>query len=795
MNAEQNTMESDELSEGYVPDTLPILPINEAVIFPYMMVPLVLSDEKLIRLADDCLAGDKMLGAFSQRDFDEDELDDDDDLNEKDMIYQVGTAVKIQKMLRFPDGSMRLLGQGVARIRIRNITEETPYLKARVEKIPEEEEHDSRTLAYMRGVTNNFLKIIDSDDTISDELKVVVMNIDDPGRLADMIATNLDIETAEKQQILETISATERLQILARVVMRELEVVELGQKLQTKVRKSIDKDQREYYLRQQMKAIQRELGEVDDTSVELDDLRDRIKEANLPEAVQAVADKELDRLGRMSPGASEYTVSKTYIDWILDLPWLESSDDKLDIKRAAKILERDHYGLDDVKERILEFLAVRKLKGDHRGPIICLAGPPGVGKTSLGRSIADAVGRKFFRFSLGGMRDEAEIRGHRRTYVGAMPGRLIAGLKECGTNNPLIMLDEIDKLGQDFRGDPASALLEVLDPEQNKDFTDHYLSLPFDLSKVLFITTANLLDTVPRPLLDRMEIIQLPGYTNHEKLEIAKRYLVPRQIDENGLDKTRISFTDASLKALIAGYTREAGVRSLERKIGSVCRKVAKDVAGGKRKRQVIKKSNITEYLGEVDYDPDRLRSRARVGVATGLAWTSVGGRILYLEGVLLPRGNGTLKLTGQLGSVMQESALAAFSLLRSRFGAHEEFKNFFDTHDIHIHIPAGAIPKDGPSAGIGMASVLFSLMVDQTIDRRTAMTGEITLTGDVLPIGGLLEKVLAAHRAGINRILIPFANESDIDDIPQEVVDDINFVCVKNVEEVWQEIFPDAFV
>jgi ATP-dependent Lon protease len=791
MNSDQSTFVG-EITESRVPDILPILPISEAVIFPYMMVPLVLSDENLIKLADDCLASDKILGAFAQREIDIDEEGEADPPDGEDLLYRVGTAVKIQKMLRFPDGSMRLLGQGVARIRIRDFVAEEPYLKASVEAMPEALATDPHTLAYMRGVANNFLKIVDASETLSDELKVVVMNIDDPGRLADLIATNLDIDVHEKQSILEANAPLERLQALSKIVVRELEVVELGQKLQTKVRKSIDKDQREYYLRQQLKAIQRELGDTDDSSVEIEDLHERLAEADLPEHVREVTEKEVARLARMSPGASEYTVSKTYIDWLLDLPWLERSDDKLDIKRAEKILERDHYGLEDVKERILEFLSVRKLKGDHRGPIICLVGPPGVGKTSLGRSIAEAIGRKFFRFSLGGMRDEAEIRGHRRTYVGAMPGRIINGLKECGTNNPLIMLDEIDKLGQDFRGDPASALLEVLDPEQNNSFTDHYLSIPFDLSNVLFITTANMLDTVPRPLLDRMEVISLPGYTNLEKIEIAKRYLVPRQVDENGLTSKHIAFTHAGLRTLIAGYTREAGVRSLERKIGSVCRKVAKMVAGGKKRKQVITAKTLPDYLGNVDYDPDRLRSHARVGVATGLAWTSVGGKILYLEGVLLPDGAGQLKLTGQLGSVMQESANAAFSYLRAQYGDIESLAPFFKSFDIHIHIPAGAIPKDGPSAGITMASVLFSLMVDESIDRHTAMTGEITLTGDVLPIGGLLEKVLAAHRAGIRKIIVPAQNEVDLEDIPDEAAKDITFVCVKHVDEVFAEIFPE---
>jgi ATP-dependent Lon protease len=786
---DRNLMENELTEEIFLPEEMPILPISEAVIFPAMMVPLVLSDSNLVKLADDCLAGDKILGTFAQKEL---ISDDDSELDEKDLIYHVGTAVKIQKMLRFPDGSIRLLGQGVARCRIKKFVDGEPYMKAKIELLEEDVQEDSRTLAYMRGVANNFLKIIDASETLSEELKVVVMNIDDPGRLADLIATNLDIDVAEKQEMLEERSPRKRLQLLSKVVMRELDVLELGQKLQTRVRKSIDKDQREYYLRQQLKAIQRELGDTDEVSVELDELAERIAEADLPEKVQAAAEREYDRLGRMSPGASEYTVSKTYVDWLLDLPWNVSSQDKLDLKRAQEILERDHFGLEDVKERIIEYLAVRKLKDNHRGPILCLVGPPGVGKTSLGRSIAEAVGRKFFRFSLGGMRDEAEIRGHRRTYVGSMPGRIIAGLKECETNNPLIMLDEIDKLGQDFRGDPASALLEVLDPEQNSDFTDHYLTLPFDLSKVMFITTANMLDTIPRPLLDRMEMIQLAGYTNLEKLQIAKRYLVPRQIEENGLTSKHIRFTDAGLMRIIEDHTREAGVRNLEREVGAVCRKVATGVAKGKRKKQSIGAKNLEEYLGPPSYSGDRLRSRLKVGVVTGLAWTQVGGRILYIEGLSLPGGRGNLKLTGQVGSVMQESASAAYSFLRNRFGGRPEFVDFFTKRDIHIHLPAGATPKDGPSAGIAMASVLLSLLLGKPLNRRTAMTGEITLTGAVLPIGGLLEKVLAAHRLGIKKIIIPMANETDLADIPEEVRDAIEFVPVTHVDEVWETIFPE---
>jgi ATP-dependent Lon protease len=789
-NARDHT-DLDHTGEIRLPRDLPILPISEAVIFPAMMVPLVLSDANLVKLADDCLAGDKILGAFSQRELGPDE---DDDIADRDLIYRVGTAVKIQKMLRFPDGSMRLLGQGIARCRIEEFLADDPYMKARISLIEEDVQDDSRTLAYMRGVANNFLKIVDASETLSDELKVVVMNIDDPGRLADLIATNLDVEVAEKQRILEEKSPRKRLQLLSKVVMRELDVLELGQKLQTRVRKSIDKDQREYYLRQQLKAIQRELGEVEEGSVELDDLRARIEASDLPEKVLAAANHEFDRLSRMSPGASEYTVSKTYLDWILDLPWLKSSDDKLNLKVAQGILERDHYGLEDVKERIIEYLAVRKLKANHRGPILCLAGPPGVGKTSLGRSIAEAVGRKFVRFSLGGMRDEAEIRGHRRTYVGSMPGRIIAGIKECGTNNPVLMLDEIDKLGTDFRGDPASALLEVLDPEQNSTFTDHYLTLPFDLSRVMFITTANMLDPIPRPLLDRMEVIQLSGYTNLEKLQIAKRYLVPRQVEANGLQGKYIRFTDAGLMMIIEDHTREAGVRNLEREIGGVCRKVATAVAKGKKRRQTIGANNLPEYLGAASYTGDRLRSHLKAGVCTGLAWTQVGGKILYIEGLTLPGGRGNLKLTGQVGSVMQESASAAYSYLRNRFGDRPDYDEFFNKRDIHIHLPAGAVPKDGPSAGIAMASVLLSLMVNRPIDRRTAMTGEITLTGDVLPIGGLTEKVLAAHRVGITRVILPASNLVDLDEIPDEVRDAIEFVPASHVDQVWKTILPGVF-
>ena len=770
-----------------VPDQLAVLPISDAVVFPYMMVPLVLSDENLIQLADDVLADSKMLGTFTQlpEATTNGSEDEDADVGEED-VYEVGTAVVIQKMLRFPDGSMRLLGQGITRIRRKKILQTEPYMVAEVEVLDEKESTDAKTVAYMRGVANNFIKIVDASEKLSDELKVVAMNIDEPGRLADMVATNLDIDVSEKQKVLEILDPRARLELLSEIVLRELEMVELGEKLQSRVRKAIDKDQREYYLRQQLKAIQRELGDTDQSSVELDELRERIEEASLPDNVREAAMKEYDRLTRMSPGASEYTVSKTYVDWLLELPWLESSVDNLQLKKAEEVLERDHYGLEDVKERVLEFLAVKKLKNDMRGPILCLVGPPGVGKTSLGKSIAEAMGRKFYRLSLGGMRDEAEIRGHRRTYVGAMPGRLIHGLKVAGTNNPLFMLDEIDKLGSDFRGDPASALLEVLDPAQNSTFTDHYLNLPFDLSNVLFMTTANVLDTIPRPLRDRMEIIQLPGYTRLEKLEIAKRYLVPRQVAENGLGSSSIRFTDAGLNSIISDYTAEAGVRSLERTIGRVCRKVARSVAGSRKKKRVnVSVKNLHEYLGAPVYSDEARKPRPEIGVCAGLAWTPVGGKILFVEAVGMP-GQGGLRLTGQLGAVMQESAQAALSYIRSRYTKGEKDIEWLRTHDVHVHLPAGAIPKDGPSAGITMATALVSLYRGIPVSNKVAMTGEISLTGEVHPVGGLVQKILAAHRARMSDVIIPADNERDLEDLPEEVLEAIDFHPVERIEQVW---------
>jgi ATP-dependent Lon protease len=767
-----------------IPSELAVLPVSDAVIFPYMMVPLVLSDADLLQLADDVLADNRVLGAFTQLPESEDAEDDDE--NPEAELYEIGTAVVIQKMLRFPDGNMRLLGQGIARIRRRRTLRTEPYMVAEIEVLEEPESTDARTMAYMRGVANNFVKIVDASENLSDELKIVSMNLDEPGRLADMVATNLDIGVVEKQQVLESLDPRRRLEILSRTVLRELEMVELGEKLQSRVRKEIDKEQREYYLRQQLKAIQRELGDSDQNSVELDELREKIEAAELPEEVQEVAEREYDRLTRMNPGASEYTVSKTYVDWLLELPWLESSVDNLNLRKAENILERDHYGLEDVKERILEFLAVKKLKKDMRGPILCLVGPPGVGKTSLGKSIAEAMGRKFYRLSLGGMRDEAEIRGHRRTYVGAMPGRLIHGIKTAATNNPLIMLDEIDKLGQDFRGDPASALLEVLDPAQNSNFTDHYLNLPFDMSNVFFMTTANVLDTIPRPLRDRMEIIHLPGYTRLEKIEIAKRYLLPRQIAENGLSSKEIAISQAVLKQIINEYTAEAGVRGLERKIGTVCRKVARKIVGQRKRRKIsVSVKNLEDFLGGPIYSDDTRKPRPMVGVCAGLAWTSVGGKILFVEAAAMP-GQGRLKLTGQLGSVMQESAMAALTHLRSRYAVTEDDARWFTTHDIHIHLPAGAIPKDGPSAGIALTTALMSLYRKIPVHNRVAMTGEISLTGEVLPIGGLLQKVLAAHRAGMTDVILPALNEPDLDELPEEVLDSIEFHPVDRVDEVF---------
>jgi len=764
-----------------IPKELAILPINDAVVYPLMMVPLLLNDPNLLRLADEALAAQKIIGAFTQKDPDHNKPGAED-------IYGVGCAVHIQKMIRFPNNEMRLLGQGVTRLKIVDVTQEEPYIRARVEVIEEVDEPSDLMRAYIKTVTGTFSKIIDESENLPEELKFIIGNLKEGGRIADVIATNLNLALERKQKLLEESNVLARLKLLSDYLNDELEVLHLGKKLQKDVKKEMDREQREYYLRQQLKAIKRELGEDEDRTLEIDELRDKIAEAKLSDPAREVAEKELDRLSKMSPAAAEYTVSKTYIDWILDLPWQEGTEDNIDIADAEKILNRDHYDLEDVKERILEFLSVKKLNESIKGSILCFAGPPGVGKTSLGKSIAAAMGRKFVRISLGGMRDEAEIRGHRRTYIGALPGRIIQGMRTAGSCNPVFMLDEIDKLGSDFRGDPSSALLEVLDPAQNFSFEDHYLNLPFDLSRVLFVATANLLETIPRPLLDRMEVLELPGYITLEKIEIAKRYLLPRQIQENGLPDKAVRITDDGFRRIVNYYTREAGVRELERKLGRICRKVARKFAGGNRRAVKITDRNVRRYLGLEEYTREVALKRPVLGVATGLAKTFSGGEILFIEALKM-KGVGRVRLTGQLGDVMRESAEAAMSFVRARYLPKAEDPDFFDHVDIHIHVPAGAVPKDGPSAGVALAIVITSLLLDKPIHNDFALTGEITLTGKVLAIGGLKDKVIAAHRAGIRTVLFPKNNIRELDEIPDTIKKDLTMIPISRAEEAIEKV------
>jgi ATP-dependent Lon protease len=774
-----------ELSQ--VPSELAVLPINDAVVFPMNLVPLILNDPDLLKLADEALATHKMIGAFTQKENGGERPGPTD-------IYTVGTAIHIQRMMRFASGEMRLMGQGIQRIRIVEMTQLEPYMKAQVEVVQEIEERNEMLQAYLRTVVSTFSKIVDESENLPPELKIIVGNLKEAGRVADVIASNLNIDIPRKQKLLEEANVLERLKLLSKYLADELELLQLGKKLQSDVKKAMDREQREYYLRQQLKAIKRELGEDDDRTLEIEELRTKVAQAKLPERAREVAEKELDRLAKMSPGAAEYTVSKTYIDWILELPWEISTEDNLDIERAARILDEDHYGLERVKERILEFLAVKKLKESVKGSIICFVGPPGVGKTSLGQSIARALGRKFVRISLGGMRDEAEIRGHRRTYIGALPGRIIQGIRNAGSNNPVFMLDEIDKLGHDFRGDPASALLEVLDPAQNHSFEDHYLNIPFDLSKVFFITTANLLDTIPRPLLDRMEVIELPGYITLEKVEIAKRYLLPRQREENGIPEGVLEITDEGLRSIILHYTREAGVRNLERKIGAVCRKVARRLASGNRRRVRVTERNLSRFLGPKEFTSEMALEKPQVGVATGLAKTMAGGEILFIEALAM-KGSGRLKLTGHLGGVMRESAEAAMSFVKANYLVRAKDPEFFEKRDIHVHVPAGAVPKDGPSAGVAIATTIASILLERPIRNDLAMTGEITLTGKVLAVGGIKDKVIAAHRAGIKTVIMPKANRVDLEEIPETIQKDLEFFFVERAEQAIEKTLFDEVV
>ncbi|MGQ9854185.1 MAG: endopeptidase La [Candidatus Oleimicrobiaceae bacterium] len=760
-----------------IPAELPVLPLRDTVVFPFVATPLIVARKPSVQLIDDVLSGDRLLALVAQRRPELEEPKPED-------IHTVGTAAIVLKMLKFPDGSLRVLVQGIERIRVLEYVASEPYYRARIKVLRESYRPSTKIEALMRNVQIQFQKIVSLVPHLPDELQVVAMNLQDPGRLADLVASNINLNLQEKQEILELADVERRLERLTVFLTRELEVLELGSKIQSQVQSELGKNQREYFLREQLKAIQQELGIGDERSAEINELRKAIEDAKMPEQAYKEAMRELDRLAKMQPGAAEYTVSRTYIDWLVALPWSVSTEDNLDIEAARRVLDEDHYDLEKVKERILEYLAVRKLKPDSKGPILCFVGPPGVGKTSLGRSIARALGRRFVRMSLGGVRDEAEIRGHRRTYIGALPGRIIQGLKNARANNPVFMLDEVDKIGADFRGDPSSALLEVLDPEQNFSFSDHYLEVPFDLSKVMFITTANVLDTVPPALRDRMEVLELPGYIAEEKLHIAFKYLVPRQIEENGLKGKHITFTRAAVRRIIQEYTREAGVRNLEREIASICRKVAKEVAAHGDSKHIITPDKLEEYLGPGKFYSEVKERTSEPGVATGLAWTPVGGDILFVEATKM-RGNNRLTLTGQLGEVMRESAQAALSYVRSRaaqLGINEEV---FEKHDIHVHVPQGAIPKDGPSAGVTIATSLVSLLTGRPIRSDIAMTGEITLRGKVLPVGGIKEKVLAARRAGIRHVILPRKNEKDLAEIPAELRKEMSFYFVDSMDQV----------
>jgi ATP-dependent Lon protease len=769
-------------SEGRpLPSALPVLPLRDMVTYPDTLTPLAVGQERSIKLVNDVLTAERMLVMVTSRDPSLDEPGPDE-------LYDVGVAGVVARMLKVPDGSVRILVQGTERVRITEYIAERPYLVARIDEVPDRVEESAELEALTRNVQRTFSEIIEQIPYLPEELQLAVTNIEDPSALCHLIAGSLRIPTDEKQRLLEEVDVGRRLRSLSEILARELEVIQLGSKIQSQVQSEIEKGQREYYLREQLKAIQDELGEGDERQAEINELRERIEAAGLPEDARKQADRELGRLEKLPPAAAEYGVIRTYLEWLTELPWQSESEDNLDIAHAREVLDADHYDLEKIKDRIVEYLAVRKLNPDSPGPILCFVGPPGVGKTSLGQSIARALGREFERISVGGVRDESEIRGHRRTYIGAMPGTIIRALRDAGSRNPVFMIDEIDKMGTDFRGDPASAMLEVLDPAQNDAFRDHYLDLPFDLSDVMFITTANMLEPIPGPLRDRMEIIQLSGYTLDEKLHIAKRYLVPRQVEANGLRSSQIEFADPALRAIIEEYTREAGVRNLEREIGNVCRKVAREIAEGKdakRKRRISAK-RARELLGRRKFFAEARRRTREPGVATGLAWTPTGGEVLFVEATAMPGGNGKLTITGQLGDVMRESAQAAISYVRGHIGeiAPDRPPDWFGENDLHIHVPAGAVPKDGPSAGVAMVVALSSLVRGRRVDPNVAMTGEITLTGQVLPVGGLKEKSLAAQRAGVKRVIVPARNEGDIAEIPRHELGELEFTFVEHVRD-----------
>ncbi len=777
----------EDLSDVELPQELPILPLRGVVIFPSAIVPLLISRASSLKLVEDCRKNNNLLGLAAQK-------NPEDEAPEPQALFSRGSAGRILKMLKYPDNSVRILVQGLKRIDIREYGQIEPYYRAQITPLESETEASRDVDARQAHLVSQFAKFVSMVPYLPDELQGVVMNIKDPAKVTDLIASNLNISVDEKQDLLNTLSVRTRLEKLSAILNREVELVELGNKIQSQVQSELNKNQKEFYLRQQMRAIQKELGEGDSRSNELDDLRQKIDDANMPEEALKAANNEFERLKIIPPESAEHSMVRTYLEWLIHLPWAVMTEDNLDIPHARQVLDEDHYDLEKIKDRILEYLAVRKLKQDSKGPILCFVGPPGVGKTSLGRSIARAMGRKFVRLSLGGVRDEAEIRGHRRTYIGSLPGRVIQSLRSAGSNNPLFMLDEIDKLGMDFRGDPASALLEVLDPEQNFSFSDHYLEVPFDLSKVMFITTANYLEPVPPALKDRMEVIELAGYTEEEKLEIAKRHILPKQVVEHGLTDEQIEFTDEAVLSIAGGYTHEAGVRNLEREIGAVCRKVARGVTEGNTEKVTVTQEKVSDLLGPIKFFPEVAERTQRPGVAIGLAWTPNGGDILFIEATRMAGKKG-LTLTGHLGDVMKESAQTALSYVRSQADQLHIPADFYDNCDIHIHVPSGAIPKDGPSAGITMVTALASLLTERKVRQDVAMTGEITLRGKVMPIGGVKEKVLAARRAGVTTVILPQRNEKDLEDVPPQVREEMQFRFVESIDEVLEHALEAATV
>jgi ATP-dependent Lon protease len=769
----------EELKITQIPEILPVLPLTGAFVFPKMLFPLEIAGTPSITLIDEAMAGDRLIGLVMLKQTPSCECS-----RQIEDYYSIGTSVVILRMAKTADNKAQLLLQGISRFRIIEFVEGKSYLQARVKHLEDQEVKDIEVEALMANLNSLFERIVKLSPFLPQEFGAMAKTITDPGVLADLIASVINATIEEKQKIIEILDVKERLREVTRIVNHQVEILELGSKIQSQVKDDMDKSQREYYLRQQLSAIRKELGETDDEKVEIEEYRAKIEKKNLPEEAKKEAERELARLAKMHPSSAEYTVSATYLDWMTALPWNETTEDNLDIKKARRILDDDHFGLEKAKKRIIEYLAVRKLKPETKGPILCFAGPPGTGKTSLGHSIGRALGRKFIRISLGGVRDEAEIRGHRRTYVGALPGRIIQGIRRAESGNPVFMLDEIDKLGNDFRGDPSSALLEVLDPEQNFSFVDHYIDVPFDLSHVMFITTANMLETIPPALRDRLEVIELTGYTIDEKIRIAQRYLIPRQTEGNGLKPGQLRFTKSAIGQTIAGYTREAGVRNLEREIAAICRGIASQIAEGVIEKTTISIRDIHKFLGPVRITQEAAARTAKPGVVMGLAWTPTGGDLLFIEATAM-KGKGGLTLTGQLGDVMKESATAALSFIRANAEELGIAKDFFEGVDIHIHVPSGAIPKDGPSAGVTMLTALVSLLTSRTVKKDLAMTGEITLRGLVLPVGGIKEKVIAAHRAGVKTIILPKWNRKDLEDIPAKVRKEIVFHFVDEMLEV----------